>query len=439
MKPLLLLLAMLFIAGDASAQGWSIAPGSVYGYSGTPPAGNCHAGTAGRKIVSNRTAVPTVHYFCVQTSSGVYAWTAADTTGASSATIPLSVTRTDATHLTIGSACTTGAPCIVRVGATSYQFTAEAVVTLASGTDTVYIYVDENGALRAGADVASISCDANCTATTSIAAFPSDSLPIYEWGASSGAWAASGTDARAILSRERKLVAGANITLTADGDSVTVASTASYDSMDMTRELFDTWILGTNSLPEGWYGSAQCIGNGSTAGTQGPIATTFITAASTDAYCILYMNNNLGAGGSRWPDFVSSANFKAFTYKAQIRLTTTADVAHRFGAFASSSADAQGVYLEHASATSANWRCVVNDGTATATDTGVAASTSVVTLTISATAAGTLTCAVGATSVTAVDTFPAATFWGMATKTTPALNKGFDIAAPRILFTGLSR
>ncbi len=63
---------ILFLASALSAQIFS-PPGAVRRYSGAPTAGDCNASAMGRKA-ANIVAIPTEHFSCTQTSSGVYSW-----------------------------------------------------------------------------------------------------------------------------------------------------------------------------------------------------------------------------------------------------------------------------------------------------------------------------------------------------------------------------
>src|SRR5579862_7565756 len=63
------------------------------------------------------------------------------------------VTRTGATTLAIGSACTTSTPCTVRFGSLVYSFGAGATVTISAGSGLAYVYVSSAGALTVGHNV----------------------------------------------------------------------------------------------------------------------------------------------------------------------------------------------------------------------------------------------------------------------------------------------
>lgn len=368
-------------------------------------------------------------------------------TGSGGSSLALNVQFTSASVLTIGSNCSVASPCIVGTGSASYQITASATVTWNSGVGTIYVYINPlTGGLIVGyGGTLSITCSAGCITASGVTAMPFTATPIYEWAATGSGWDATGVDARATLRRERVLVEGANITLIQTADTVTVSAAASgsgYDPMDLTSEVFDTWAIETGYYPLGWYMSevpgSQCGGSVAPSG-QDPVLGTYNAPGSLNGYCLAYHAARSQASGSRFTDLVSASNFRAFDYVARVGMSSTSDIILRFGVFASDTANPQGLYVEYNSSVGPNWRCVVNDGSATATDSGVAAATAVVSMHLSATAAGTLSCKVGATTVTATDTFPAAAFWGIQVQTLTASGKSFVLGSPRLKFSGLTR
>lgn len=209
---------------------------------------------------------------------------------------------------------------------------------------------------------------------------------------------------------------------------------SSYDPTDMTVEEFTTWQVISGYSPAmrtSDQTSSACGGTGPIAASgQDPVGQSLQTGATSTNWCMVFYALTDSGLGARFPDYVSTANFRPFTFKVRLDPTSTANVVVRIGAFSAVSASPQGVYLEYDSSVSANWRCVVNDGSATATGTGVAATTTRTTFEVSAASAGTLTCKVGATSVTAVDTFVAATFWGWQITTLTAATKAFEANSP---------
>lgn len=228
------------------------------------------------------------------------------------------------------------------------------------------------------------------------------------------------------------------------GGGVNSSSSSTTTLAEMTAEYPLPWII-NSSYPIGYRtrqntDSANCGGGGSTAATgEDIIATSLQSPSATNDYCYIFPNLDTGTA-SRYPDWVATATFRPFVFRGRWALASTANVISRLGAFSSvSSTTPQGVYLQYDSSANANWRCIVNDGSATNTDTGVAATTSMITFEISATAAGTLTCKVNGTSVSAVDTFTSATFWGGYIQTLTTASKAFTVSNLRVYFSGLSR
>ncbi len=169
---------------------------------------------------------------CVATN----AWMAQ---GAAAGDAVLQVVFTNATTLTLGSDCSASKPCRYRIGSTVYSRVAPSTVQVSSGTGTVFVYLGANGDIIAGRGSAftpSITCS-GCTAAISVTGFPADGIPLQTWSAINGVWDPTGDDQRAVLSRERKLTAGANILLTESADSVTVAAAGGFDPMDMTQDI----------------------------------------------------------------------------------------------------------------------------------------------------------------------------------------------------------
>ena len=108
------------------------------------------------------------------------------------------VIRTSASTLSIGANCSSGTPCNVRSGSMAYSFASGATVTIPSGSGAAYIYVS-SGALMVGHNLA-LSCSGNCVAQSGVASFPADSVPLFLWSATNGAWdTAGGTDLRAFM------------------------------------------------------------------------------------------------------------------------------------------------------------------------------------------------------------------------------------------------
>ncbi len=137
----------------------------------------------------------------------------------------LSAQQSSSTLRTSGGSCTSVAPCLVQVGSTVYAYTAPALVTLTSGSGTVYLYVDSNGNITAGETSTGspgLSCS-GCVLASSITQFPASTIPLATWSASGGSWA-SGSSEVALQGVGPGFVAGSNVTLTQTGNSLTIAA-----------------------------------------------------------------------------------------------------------------------------------------------------------------------------------------------------------------------
>lgn len=132
------------------------------------------------------------------------------------------VSKTASTTLSIGANCSASTPCSVRFGATAYTFTSGSTVTLNGGTGIAYIYVSNSGNLTVGHNL-TLSCGGGCIAQSGISAFPADTIPLFSWSATSGAWNASGLDQRAFLSF-KEVSGGTGISLVPDSQGHTVIS-----------------------------------------------------------------------------------------------------------------------------------------------------------------------------------------------------------------------
>lgn len=119
------------------------------------------------------------------------------------------VVRTSPTTLTINGRCSGISPCIYRFGGVASTVTspAEASLDAQGGTGTAYFYLSQSGELTVGYTAGlMVNCTPGCMPQASVSGFPSDSIPLFLWRASSdGQWDASGTDARAFLGREALL------------------------------------------------------------------------------------------------------------------------------------------------------------------------------------------------------------------------------------------
>lgn len=140
------------------------------------------------------------------------------------------------TVLTIGGNLSASLPANVAVNGTAYRFTSSSTITISSGTPTVRIYISDGsdgataGTLKVRNSAASgVACSAGCTVENSQSAFPTSGgvIPLYQWSAAvATTWDATGTDYRPFLGGGKRLIAGANITLTEGTAGTTVDATA---------------------------------------------------------------------------------------------------------------------------------------------------------------------------------------------------------------------
>ena len=144
----------------------------------------------------------------------------------------LIVTQTSGTVLTIGPNCSFVAPCNVRFGALTYALNNPVTVTLSSGTGAAFVYLASTGILTVGHSLV-LSCSGTCAAPPGIIAFPTDSVPLFQWHATNGAWDSSGTDQRAFLS-SKDVIPGAGMLSTEALGHTTIGADPSVISLRTT-------------------------------------------------------------------------------------------------------------------------------------------------------------------------------------------------------------
>lgn len=169
------------------------------------------------------------------TATGPCTWTLQGDGGGAGATAvtdlsDLSVVRTNATTLTVGTDCLTTAPCLVRVGNSIYSFE-DGPITLSAPTvtsGTVWLGVNAStGALTAWHNFTALTCGTGITCSSGATGFPAGSVPIWQWSGVSDAFEATGgVDQRAMLGRERAAIAGTGISIS---DNPNGAQTISLD------------------------------------------------------------------------------------------------------------------------------------------------------------------------------------------------------------------
>ncbi|HEX4227080.1 MAG TPA: hypothetical protein VHZ07_00305 [Bryobacteraceae bacterium] len=132
--------------------------------------------------------------------------------------------------LTIGAGCSSATPCNVRIGNTTYSFKFPGTVSISgSNSGLVFLYIDGGGNLTAGS-VATLTCS-GCTYAPGVTAFPSNSIPLYTWSSTGGAFdATGGTDFRAMIST-KNLLGGPGIIVSENAGTSTVAVDPSLVSL----------------------------------------------------------------------------------------------------------------------------------------------------------------------------------------------------------------
>lgn len=132
--------------------------------------------------------------------------------------------------LTIGAGCSSTTPCNTRIGNTTYSFKFPGTVSISGSTSgIVFLYIDGGGNLTAGS-VATLTCS-GCTYAPGVTAFPSNSIPLYTWTSTAGAFDASGaTDFRAMIST-KNLLGGSGIIVSENAGTSTVGIDPSLVSL----------------------------------------------------------------------------------------------------------------------------------------------------------------------------------------------------------------
>jgi hypothetical protein len=152
--------------------------------------------------------------------------------GASLATQLLDFAPTPAgSSITLGSACTSTAACMVYLNGVRYTFTGPATLTATgSANDTVFFYVDSSGNLSAGYSSANSYSSSSLAVVSGINAFPAGVFPLYQCAVSGGLFN-SCSDYRPILSKSTFAPgSGTTISVSPAGTSVNVAQVIDYIS-----------------------------------------------------------------------------------------------------------------------------------------------------------------------------------------------------------------
>ena len=131
----------------------------------------------------------------------------------------LAVTRTSASTLTIGANCSASTPCNVHFGTLVYSIIGSASVTITGGTGAALFYITPQGALTVGNNL-TVSCS-GCSSVSGVTSFPPDSVPLFQWSATNGAWDANGgSDLRAFIGT-KAIQPGTGMTTTSDVGGIT--------------------------------------------------------------------------------------------------------------------------------------------------------------------------------------------------------------------------
>ena len=111
--------------------------------------------------------------------------------------------RLSDTTLVLDSDCTILAPCAVRFGTTTLQYTSSANLSISatSGTGTVLILLDISGTIQVRHNLSQIGCTGFCNVTADPNPTPPQgTIPLWAWQATNGVWNPTGTDLRTSLS-----------------------------------------------------------------------------------------------------------------------------------------------------------------------------------------------------------------------------------------------
>lgn len=126
------------------------------------------------------------------------------------------------TTLTIGATCSATTPCNVRLGSVTFSFTSATSATITSGSGTAFIYIDNAGNLTVGNNLA-VTCSSGCRVVPGVTAFPPDSIPLFTWTATNGAWDTAGRVDRRAFQSTTNVSAGTGLLATTANGATTLA------------------------------------------------------------------------------------------------------------------------------------------------------------------------------------------------------------------------
>jgi hypothetical protein len=204
-------------------------------------------------------------------------------------------TTASGTTLTVGAGCSNTSRCNARFVETTASFSSPATVTVSAGTGTARIYIDGSstpGALHVRSTGLTLSCAGmNCTTDTGVA-FPSNSIPLYTWTATSGVWdPAGGQDFRAFLSSYQVTPGPGIVVSQTGGNAVFTVDTAvvpTFLTASATISTFPSINSGACSADQAFTLSGALTNDGVSPGwpasmTAGLIGMMRISAANTVA------------------------------------------------------------------------------------------------------------------------------------------------------------
>lgn len=244
MKPLILVIFAGSLYGQTQFGGpWVPVKGTTAALSSIT---SCVAGM--QYFATDATAGANI-YLCTTTGTPG-TWTQVTGSGASLG-VGLDFTRTSSTVLTALSTCTSGATCNVRQGDSVSRFATSSTATITAGTGTAFLYIDSAGTVTVGHNV-TLTCSAGCTAVGGITAFPTGSIPLATWPATSGTWDSSGNvDYRAYISTD-------NIT---SSSGIVVTRTGTATSIAVDSATVPTYLQGSSTINFTSISSAACAEN----------------------------------------------------------------------------------------------------------------------------------------------------------------------------------
>lgn len=331
-------------------------------------------------------------------------------------------TLTSTTVYTIGTDCSSGAPCNGQLGDTASQaqvsrVTTTATATISAGSALWFAYLDSGGNLDVGTNgVGTVTCS-NCTTTVlSTAAFPPGSVPLYTFSSSSGLWVSNGlTDYRAPIGNKPNTTVGTGLTQSGNQVSADTTVLAAVNGATVTNMTCSSGCSGFGGsstpfaarntvdsveefLPGQFYGigtfgwqTASVAGSGSagfvTSFTGHPGVVEVFTSSATNDTQVMNLES-ANTGGISWLNLGTTAGYTGweveFTIETNASIASTALVfgfmdsnTYRSGNSIAIRYDAASVSCTTGTNSTSNWMIeTFASGSSTCSDLGVAVSTS---------------------------------------------------------------